>query len=641
MADAVASSRVGLQRLPYRADVDGLRAIAVGLVVAFHFGVPGFSGGYIGVDLFFVISGFLIASIFARQPRMTGADLIAFFARRLKRLMPAFLFVALVTVAIGAALLLPEDLDALLKSIRESLATRANLFFERETTGYFAATAGELPWLHTWSLSVEWQFYFLFPLVAVALRGLPSPRSRATASWLLAGLGVALSIAMVDSDPSHAYFSAPARFFEFFLGALAASVRVPALDARWARPLSAAGVVALLVLANRFTAATPFPGVAAVAVCVVGFGLVAYGGRSSILANASLAAVGRRSYSIYLWHWPVVAMLAYVQHRPSALEIAVWCVAIYAAADATWRWVERPGIALRWPPLKAFALIGLLPFAVVASTTAVVRSHAGFPQRLGPEARHAADNIRRQETRDADRCHDYRGGDLEACAFGADDPTTRALLIGDSHARHFRPFLQVLASDAHVRAYGLTDSECLALEGAATATRASLRTGCINAVARDFALIRGGRFRYVVLGERWIGYQSGPLASLDEALATIVAAGAIPVLFLSAAEDGTNTRDCFWRPIKTRDTPTGDCAIRADNDYARPAKGQVAALIDAMRRKYPTLRLIDPQAVQCRDGRCVTEIDRTPIYTDLHHLNAFGSTSLAEAYLQRIGNPLR
>jgi len=629
-----------LSRLPYRPDIDGLRAIAVVLVVAYHFGVPGVGGGYIGVDLFFVISGFLIASIFARQPEMTFADLAAFYGRRIQRLAPAFVFVALATVAIASVLLLPDDYVAFLKSVRESLVTRANLFFEHETTGYFAASAKEMPWLHTWSLSVEWQFYLFFPLVAVALRRLPSQRSRTIATAAIVVAGVVLSVWMVETRPAHAYFSAAARAFEFFLGVLAASFDQPQRPPT-ANRVSVAGVVVLLALGAVFTAQTPFPGVAALAVCAMGALLLVYGHGASLLADRRLVAIGRRSYAIYLWHWPVVAMLNYVQHRPSGLEIVGWFVVVYALADVTWRWVERPGMALPWRPRTAFAVWCVLPFASGALGYVFVRNHGGFPERLGADAQHADANLRRFDTRALDLCHDYRATDLEPCAFGDPASSTLALMIGDSHARHFRPFAQVLADDAHVKVYGLTDSVCLALEGTGAVPDSARQSTCIDAVARDYALIRSGRVRYVILAERWIGYPPEPLAGLDESLATIVASGAVPVIFLPAAEDGTSTKDCFNLHIKIRSAYADDCDIHADNGFAAPAKARVAALMRRMQQRHPSLILIDPQAVQCRDGSCLTVIDRTPIYTDTHHLSEFGSTMLGRAYLERVGNPLR
>ena len=627
-----------MSRLAYRADIDGLRAIAVALVVAFHFGVPGVRGGYIGVDLFFVISGFLIASIIDRQPVITARWLLAFYGRRVLRLLPAFVVVAAVTIVVATFLMLPDDYEALLRSIRESLVFRANGWFERETTGYFAANAHELPWLHTWSLSIEWQFYLVFPFVMLALRRLPTMRGRRIALPVLVAVAAIASTAMVAAAPTHAYFSAVARCFEFLIGALVASMDPPVVAANRRRIVVWLAVVALVIASAAFTAATPFPGLAALAVCAIG-GVLLATGRSSMLGTAGLAWLGRRSYSIYLWHWPVVAFLAYVQRPPSWFETIVCIAAIVVLSDLSFRRVERPCIALEWRPSITIAVWAVLPFLCVAGLYLVVRNHGGFPQRLGPEAERVEANLRRFDFRDASRCHDDRESDLEPCAFGDLRSTTTALMIGDSHARHLRPFVQVLAAEAHVKVYGLTDSECFALEGGGSPNR-ELDVGCRTGIARDFALIRGGRFRHVILAERWIGYDRSSWALLDHAIATIVAAGSIPVVFGSTAEDGNDPRACFYRHIKIRRPFVEDCDIALANAFAQPAMADALALMEGLRRRYPTLIVIDPAAIQCRDGRCATVIDGTPIYADTHHLNAYGSAMLGSAYRQRFGNPL-
>ncbi len=626
----------------YRPDIDGLRAIAIALVVAFHFGVPGFTGGYLGVDLFFVISGFLIGAIFERHPIVSWSGVLAFYARRVKRLMPAFVFVAVVTVSIATVLLLPDDYEAFLRSIRDSLGFTANRYFGRETTGYFAANATELPWLHTWSLSVEWQFYLAFPLVLSLLGFLPTRRLRTIGLLVLVVVGVVWSIAFVETRPGEAYFSASARFFEFLLGALGAALDAARPSARSNRVLSICGVVALTGLALIFDGTTPFPGTSGLGVCLVGLVLVAIGPDGSVLSHPALAWIGRRSYSIYLWHWPVVAFCNYVQHRMSAMETIAAVGLVVLLAAATYRMVEKPGMALTWGPTRTLATWWLAPLACAALLFLVVHLFEGFPQRFGPGAVYALANTRSFKSHRYDRCHDDHEVDLEKCAFGDLASPVQALLIGDSHARHFRPFVDDLALDARVKVYGLTDSECLALEATGIVPDRPPRPACMAAIARDYALIRDHRYRYVIVAERWIGYLPGRLrlASLDASIAAIVASGAVPVILKSAAEDGTNTKDCFYRRFKMRSERVEDCSIREANEYAEISKRQVRELIDRVQTTYPTMVVIDPQAVQCARGSCETSIDATPIYTDTHHLSEFGSTMLARAYRERFGNPL-
>lgn len=624
----------------YRKDIDGLRAVAVMLVIAYHFGIARISGGYIGVDLFFVISGFLIASIFNGEPKLSFAFLANFLNRRIKRLMPAFVLVAAVTTVAAAGLLLPEDFDAYLKSVRESLVFRANLFFERETTGYFAADSAALPWLHTWSLSVEWTFYFAFPFFVWLLRALPSRRVQTWGMAAATFVGVVVSIRMTQAQPAHAYFSALARFFEFLTGALATAIAFPRLGSRTSTAISGLGIAALVVLSGIFVGQTPFPGLNALAVCALAFILVVVGRNASMLSQDWLARLGKLSYSAYLWHWPVIAFLSYVQRKPSGVEAAFWIAAIFLASELSYRLVERPGQAATFSLPASFGLYGLLPFLIASSLYMVVRNHDGFPQRLGKEASHAYANLQRFDSPDADRCHDHRSSDIQPCVIGDPSAPVAGLLIGDSHARQFRPFVRVLAEAAHVKVYGLTNSECLTLEGVQSSAELASRQACNEAIERDFKLIRSGRFKFVLIAERWIGYPNEQLDRLDGSLRAIVESGAIPILFKSVAENGENPKDCFYLHIKIRRPFAERCTIQVDNAFAAASKRHVIDLIDSMRARYPSLRIIDPQAVQCDRLECATVFDDTPIYGDKHHLNAFGSTMLAQDYLSRFGNPL-
>ena len=471
------------------------------------------------------------------------------------------------------------------------------------------------------------------------LRRLPSPHARVRALAAVVIGGALLSIWITGTQPAHAYFSAPARAFEFLFGALAASTPLPAIGRRTARATSAAGAVALLALATIFERDTPFPGLDAAIVASIGFALLVVGRSGSVLSSDALAWIGRRSYSAYLWHWPIVAFLHYVQHEPSPVEIASWLAAIAVLSDLTWRFVERPGVASTRGLPATVTLYGVLPLSVAAGLLPWVKANDGFPARLGPAVVHANARLKAFDSSFVAGCHDRIDADIEPCAFGDPKGSKQALLIGDSHARHFEPFVRVMADAAHVEVHALTDSECLALETDGAAAAATRTAACNAAIDRDYRLIRSGRFDYVLIAERWIGYPGDRLDRIDGVVRTIVAAGAIPVLFKPVAEDGRNTKDCFNRHLKMRLAYADDCAIAADTGYAVAERRRVDAVIDALRPRYPTLTIVDPRTVQCDARRCTTVVDGTPLYADAHHLNGYGSTLLARDYLARVGNP--
>jgi len=625
--------------LPFRSDIEGLRGVAVILVIAFHLDLPFVTGGYIGVDVFYVISGFLITSIIQRGTTLQPASLADFYNRRIKRLLPAFLFVLGVTTIGCMWFMLPDDLISYCKSVRESLLLRSNHFFARETSNYFAPDAGDLPLLHTWSLSIEWQYYLVFPAAFLVIKRLVTQR------WLFAvmlGLTVVLVMvsAMAVRQPGGAYFSATARAFEFFLGALVALARQSAVPRTAANTLVALSVAGLACVAVAFSPQTPFPGTNALIVCLLAAVSLRYGANSTILSNRVMVHIGRRSYSLYLWHWPIVALASYLQLRNSAYASALLLIPILLMSEFTYSFIERPGIRLQAGIPASFSKLVVLPILVALAMLQIVREFEGFPGRLGPEAARVFRTLKEFD-RDRKRCNDLdAGADIERCAFGDLAATDRALLLGDSHAQHYWALVETLARHAHVKVYGLTNGECLALDGARLIRHGVPYTYCTDVTRDHYATIATGKYKYVFLGQRWIGYPESELELLEPTIAAIINSGAIPVLLEPIAENGTNASKCFFRHIKLRESYRDECTISADNDFAREKKQFVDELIERVRRRHPELIVVDPKVVQCDARKCQTVIDGIPIYSDLHHLTDFGAETLAARLLRRSGNPL-
>lgn len=337
--------------LEYRLDIDGMRAVAVLGVLFYHLGVPPFGGGFVGVDIFFVISGYLISGIIlaeAADGRFSFAD---FYTRRARRLLPALIATIAASFAAAAVLLSPEDLRRAALSTVAALFGVSNILFWRES-GYFDVTGILKPLLHTWSLAVELQFYLAWPAFLLILR-------RCGQSWLIGGIvaaivaGTAASLWALRVDPSAAFYLTPLRMNEFAAGALAVCA-APKISSRGAEALfaiGATGVVASLVL---FSDLTPFPGFAA---------LLPVSGTAAMLCGAPLAStsgwlrsrpavhLGRISYSLYLVHWPLIVFVAYVRDRPLTPGLQfVLVVATLALAELSYRLVEKP---LRKPRLGA------------------------------------------------------------------------------------------------------------------------------------------------------------------------------------------------------------------------------------------------------------------------------------------------
>lgn len=362
--------------LAYRPQIDGLRAIAVLAVVGYHAEV-GPPSGLLGVDVFFVISGYLITSLLHREWATSGKiDLLAFYARRVRRLLPALLVVVLVTVGASVALLSPfGEREDVAKAASASLLFVANVFFQTHTAGYFDH-ARHHPLSHLWSLAVEEQFYLVWPLLLIAVMRL---RAKALGPVIVVGAigSLALAELLIRSTPQVAFYEMPARFWELAAGGLVATRAAGGL--RDGRPFAYAGVT--IVLATMATPFTHFPGLGALP-AVFGTALVLYAVHGSsvlglvgtALSSRPVALVGLMSYSLYLWHWPLLAIDRSLRLGAAPLEARLGLVgAGFVLAWLSWRFVERP---FRRPspttPNRSVVLAGISVSVVLALGSAAL-----------------------------------------------------------------------------------------------------------------------------------------------------------------------------------------------------------------------------------------------------------------------------
>jgi peptidoglycan/LPS O-acetylase OafA/YrhL len=333
--------------LKYRPDIDGLRAVAVMVVVLYHLGVGFTKGGFIGVDVFFVISGYLITGIISAEIKSGTYSLLGFYERRVRRLFPALFVVLIFSSGLACILLFPPELEYFGETLVATTTFAANILFYFGD-GYFAGTRETIPLLHTWSLAVEEQFYLLYPLVLAPLLRRDKGRLCWLIFWLALLLSFALGIFLMRYDQSAAFFLLPPRAWELLLGCLLALGAIPELrNEKYRQLASIAGLLAILIAAGNVRSAT-FPGWAALVPCV-GAALVIHSGAKGdtivcrLLASRYAVFVGLISYSLYLWHWPIIAF--YKAHHGVAIskpEMLLLGIASIAAATLSWRYIERP-----------------------------------------------------------------------------------------------------------------------------------------------------------------------------------------------------------------------------------------------------------------------------------------------------------
>lgn len=371
----------------FRNDIQGLRAVAVVAVVLNHAFPQFLTGGFVGVDIFFVISGYLIPQIIVRNIDAGKFSLADFYRRRARRILPALFVVVAAVLACGWLILPPSAYHELaLTSISTSLFV-SNFHFSR-LTGYFDGAAELKPLLHMWSLAVEEQYYILFPpMLYLAWRHL-GPRKARGLLWA-AGFG-ALCVSEVGRQLSHtaSYYLLPTRAVELMVGTLFGIGGLPILtNARARDALSLAGVAMMLAAIVFYTPTTPFPGLPVLLPCV-GAGLVIYAGTGGQTIGGRLLSfqpalyLGAISYSLYLWHWPV---LAFLRNLTSAELPAAWAIGAVAVtlalASLSYHFVERPFLSDRAHKLPYLRLAAVSTAAVLATSAAIVRNE-GVPSRF-------------------------------------------------------------------------------------------------------------------------------------------------------------------------------------------------------------------------------------------------------------------
>lgn len=374
----------------YRADVDGLRAVAVLFVLLFHAQL-GFSGGFVGVDVFFVISGFLITGLILKEQQANNFRLENFWERRIRRIIPAATVMVIAVLIAGGFILLPTDYTNLAKSAIAQQLMLSNFYFWKHTD-YFDGLIDMKPLMHTWSLAIEEQFYLGYPLLLIAIRRLPR-------WWKLAGMlaattaSLALSQWGVDRYPVATYYLMPTRAWELLLGGMICFAPAPTRCKDWLlETLSWLAMLTILAVGWFYSPNTPCPGVAALVPCGAAAALIYANSirltsMGRLLALKPVVFVGLLSYSLYLWHWPILALLRY--WNGPELSTATCLLALSASfviAYLSWRLVELPirRKGGQTPALWPFLSTGVMALVVVELATLVISSH-GYRSRFSNE----------------------------------------------------------------------------------------------------------------------------------------------------------------------------------------------------------------------------------------------------------------
>ena len=649
--------------MAFRPDIEGLRGIAVLIVVLFHCGIPGFSGGFVGVDVFFVLSGYLITGLLVAEIQKTSRlSLLRFYARRVRRLLPASALNLVVTLLIGAVVLAPQELTDAGRAARATALYLSNIFFAINAADYFAPDVKSNPMLHTWSLAVEEQFYLFWPLlILLGLRSLRSMKALVTVLTGLTIVSLGTSVWFTANEGTFAFYQLPARAWEFGIGGLAVLLSRGTLKWRfgWWVAFGWLGILAILGSAHFIRGDTNFPGWIAL-VPVVGTTITLIAGAEHprcgvgvVLHSDPLQVLGRLSYSWYLWHWPFLVFSAALLPNISIAGKTAAAAASLAVAGVSYYFVEDP---IRFHPslLKRPALS--LYLAAIVTLLSLVGAFLAmwFAVRLAnePEMKTitaAIDDIARMPRQ---QCVSPRQSpEAKTCIFGDASSRTNIVLFGDSHAIQWFNPLQRIAESHGWKLTTMVKSACPAIDIIPPGSSAGEAAICTSWRAEALQRILALRPSIVFIGNAtnllWHKNNFAIRLSLDElrdgtrrTLETLTAKD----LRVAVMRDNPNfTYDvptCLARSARHSWYPGGSC----ETDKFTALSAAVFESEKAGGRGLPNVHFIDLTDRLCRKDVCWTVQGGTVLYRDNNHLTGNFADRLMpvlEAELLAILNPPR
>ena len=605
--------------MQYRSDVDGLRAVAVLSVLFFHSGLPAFSGGYVGVDVFFVISGYLIVGQLIEDIDRDSYSIARFYERRIRRIMPALVFTIFLSFIASSILFLPNALFDFYRSLTATTVFVSNIYFWRNS-GYFETAALDRPLLHTWSLSVEEQFYIIIPLALfVTFKWF---RPAAFPVFLGAALlSFFLSVFLTDRGPTANFFLLPTRAWELLVGALIVLLRLPPIPQVYREGLAALGLIFIALAVTTFSSATAFPGLTAL-LPTVGAALVIIGTAekrtfvSRALSWRPAVAIGLLSYSLYLVHWPIIVFVRYIFLRDLRLReiLAVVC-ASGVLAYLSWRFVETP-FRRRSPNQRIGHVFHIAALTLVALAAVGLGGGSWTQSQLHASAADVAS----EDVWLSKRCflidQDASAWRGDLCVRTSGAPRN-ALLWGDSFAAHYIPGLIRNQKQLTHNVVQYTFAGCPPV----LSYQSYARPGCHSFNARVFEIISRYNVDAVIMSSRWDLVRQRGVTEVGDTIRQLVAVGvkvyvigqsplfpfSIDVLLSRAAGQSENGESSWYLSFE-----------RSENSQLNAVTG--------------TANFIDPLRTFCDDRLCKYQAQHQLLFYDYGHLSNIGSDMAVRSY---------
>lgn len=635
----------------YRKDIDGLRGIAVLLVLFNHLGWGIAAAGFIGVDIFFVISGFLITSHIIKEIQNQTFTLKKFYMRRMRRILPALVTILICSSIAAYFLLLPADLKAYGQSLVATVFSMSNIYFWKYIhVGYFSTDATLLPLLHTWSLGVEEQFYILWPVFFLLIFKLFSGKKLPL--LLITAILIVLSFfayCFFKSNMMFIYYSPITRAFELLAGACLALIfeKNYLIKGQYVNHVTSIIGLCFIAYSGCILTEKDYPGFTILWPCVGAMLLILTGRNQDslaiinrILSHKILIFIGLISYSLYLWHWPIIAYFNYFKIAINVLSGLMIVLVSALLSFITWKYVECPfRYQVIFPFNQTFSLFGVFPtvIAVIFCLSALYNNDFGYNQIPFQQFQEAEDYYGTLKKEFG--CIDNKEGakvlpSKQLCRLGdLGSKKISALLVGDSHAEAITGMLTVLLKEVNLQAYVVTQSGSPFILGDIANWRAN------NPMDRNRLLqetIKNGGYKYIVMAGFWDYYPLDILENgLRNAIKFIIADGKTPVLFLDNPPLMNVLKTCGLSKISF-----GYCF--SDRSQIEKIQEKSRKIILGLKREFSQIILIDPSKVICDRARCYSSRNGVPLYSsdgENSHLSFAGSTLIGELYLKKYGNP--
>jgi len=630
----------------YQSHIDILRALAVLLVILNHLDFSFFSGGFIGVDVFFVISGYLITKNILSEKNKSGSfSFKQFYQRRVLRLAPAFFTVLSICSIAFYLIFTPEEWAQYLKTAVATVTLASNIYYTTLLNDYFSISGKSTPLLHIWSLSLEEQFYLVWPTFLLGIIQL-SRNLKFFSLFFITILSLITSHILIQSNPIAAYYLLPSRVFEFTIGA--ALVFLPSSKLHKKTSILLSILFIFIIVASSFfiNNQSLFPSYTALFPCLAAAGFIYFGKHFTGLSTQWIEYIGKISYPMYLWHWPLIVYLTTLSISLNLTVKILILVFTIAFSILTYEKIERKvkksSKTITMPIKKLFILPSL--FIILFSTSSSIL--------------HQKEEVI-NNTLDTPiiKCIDKNKHPINDCLMGDKNAEKiSVLLIGDSHANAQSGFINYLLLDANLQGYELTKSSSVFLYGLHRSVK-NPKTNDVHLISDYYNhniaianLIRTNQFKYVVMGgyfpQNWkrnlYSTDTTPSASsskaffiegLKNSIALIEKSGAIPVLMndnpiLTGIDINCHARSSF-----------SDCSFerkKYEEDFI-----EWYEILNTVKKENKNLMVIDLNNIICNKTACFSSLNNVALYRDNQHLTYAGSKQIGIEYLKLHTNPFQ